>query len=55
MGEDVSVFAHQKSYAGKVINLGIPDEFIEHGSPEELYDLVGLSAAKIAKVIEENL
>ena len=54
-GEDVSGFAQQQSYSGKVIHLGIPDEFIEHGSPDELYDLVGLSAAKIAKVIEENL
>ena len=54
-GEDVSAFAQQKSFQGKVINLGIPDEFIEHGSPEELYDLVGLSAAKIAKVIDGNL
>ncbi|GGE04194.1 1-deoxy-D-xylulose-5-phosphate synthase [Psychroflexus salis] len=54
-GEDVSAFAQQKNYPGKVINLGIPDEFIEHGSPEELYDLVGLSAAKIANVLEENL
>ncbi len=54
-GEDVSAFAQQKSYKGKVINLGIPDKFIEHGSPDELYDLVGLSAAKIAKVMEENL
>lgn len=54
-GEDVSAFAQQQSYHGKVINLGIPDVFIEHGSPNELYDLVGLSAAKIVKVMEENL
>lgn len=54
-GEDVSAFAQKEFYHGKVINLGIPDAFIEHGSPDELYDLIGLSAAKIAKVIEENL
>lgn len=47
-------FNVQLAYNGKVINLGIPDVFIVYGSPDELYDLVGLSAAKIAKVMEEN-
>ena len=53
-GEEVSAFSQQKQYAGKVINLGIPDQFIEQGSPEELYDLVGLSAEKIAEVLLRN-
>jgi 1-deoxy-D-xylulose-5-phosphate synthase len=33
----------------KVIRLGIPDKFIEHGTPEELYSLTGLSPEEIAK------
>ncbi|SDZ79880.1 1-deoxy-D-xylulose-5-phosphate synthase [Psychroflexus halocasei] len=47
--------AQQKNYLGEIHPLGIPDRFIEHGSPEELYDLVGLSADKIALKIEEML
>lgn len=47
--------AQQKNYLGEIHPLGIPDIFIEHGSPEELYDLVGLSADKIALKIKEML
>jgi 1-deoxy-D-xylulose-5-phosphate synthase len=31
-----------------VLRLGLPDGFVEHGAPNILYDLVGLSAPKIA-------
>jgi 1-deoxy-D-xylulose-5-phosphate synthase len=31
-----------------VLRLGLPDGFVEHGAPHLLYDLVGLSAPKIA-------
>ena len=34
-----------------VLRLGLPDAFVEHGAPHLLYDLVGLSAAKIAERI----
>ena len=54
-GEDVSVFTQQQSNSEKMIYLGISYAFIEHGSPDELYELVDLSAAKIAKMIKENL
>ncbi len=33
----------------QVLRLGIPDHWIEHGSLEQLYDLVGISAPKIAQ------
>ncbi len=32
----------------EVLRLGLPDGFVEHGAPHLLYDLVGLSAPKIA-------
>jgi len=35
----------------KVIRLGIPDKFIEHGTPDELYTLTGLSPNAIANVL----
>ena len=31
----------------RVIRLGLPDHFVEHGTPEELYHLVGLDAETI--------
>lgn len=37
----------------KVIRLGIPDKFIEHGTPEELYSLTGLSPEEIAKKLTD--
>jgi 1-deoxy-D-xylulose-5-phosphate synthase len=32
----------------EVLRLGLPDGFVEHGAPHLLYDLVGLTAPKIA-------
>ncbi|MBI4374912.1 MAG: 1-deoxy-D-xylulose-5-phosphate synthase [Elusimicrobia bacterium] len=34
--------------AVRVLRLGLPDKFVEHGAPHLLYDSVGLSASKIA-------
>ena len=39
----------------KVLNLGLPDEFIEHGDQEQQKILNGLDAAGIEKSIEEKL
>ncbi|MCR5034556.1 MAG: 1-deoxy-D-xylulose-5-phosphate synthase [Clostridia bacterium] len=38
----------------KVINLGWPDRFIEHGSQEQLYQKYGLDKDAIADVIRQN-
>lgn len=35
----------------QVVRLGLPDHFVEHGTPEELYHLVGLDAEAIKKAI----
>lgn len=34
-----------------VVRLGLPDHFVEHGTPDELYHLVGLDAEAIKKAI----
>lgn len=54
-GEEISAFAQQKNYTGEVVNLGIPDEFIEHGDPDELHELVGLTANHILEKIHGAL
>lgn len=45
--------AQLNKFSGDIYQLGIPDEFVEHGSPDELYELVGLSANQIALKIKE--
>jgi len=35
-------------YPVQVKRLGIPDRFIEHGSPEEIYAMLGLDAEGIS-------
>ncbi|MGM0635724.1 MAG: 1-deoxy-D-xylulose-5-phosphate synthase [Bacteroidota bacterium] len=52
-GEEISSLAQHNNYKGKIINLGIPDSFIDHGSVEELQDLAGISAAKITETITQ--
>ena len=39
----------------KVINLGWPDKFIEHGTQEQLYAKYGLDAQSIADTVKKNL
>lgn len=42
-------------YSGKVINLGIKDEFIEHGENSELYRDLGLDEDSVFRLIEKSL
>ena len=46
-------FADKKS--PKIVCLGLPDHFIEHGEPEELYKVCGLDVASVVKVVQELL
>ena len=50
-GEAVLAFANQHQFTSKIINLGIPDEFIEQGTTAELRDLAGISAERILEKI----
>lgn len=51
-GTAVLEFAAENNYLNKVKNLGIPDEFIAHGSAVELYNKVGLDAITLKKTFE---
>ncbi len=50
-GDAVLEFAQAENYRGKIHKLGIPDQFIEHGDTEELYDIAGISSEKIKEKI----
>jgi 1-deoxy-D-xylulose-5-phosphate synthase len=49
LGSAVIEYMNDNSYIAKVVRLGIPDRFIEHGSQEELYRECGYDAEGIAK------
>ena len=50
-GSAVLEEANRQQYAGKIVRLGVPDEFVTHGSVSELYREVGIDADSIAKTI----
>ncbi len=47
LGTAVSEFKSRNNYTSSVISLGIPDKFIEHGKPQELYRLCGFDSESI--------
>lgn len=51
-GSAVLEFLEDKMYGNNVLRLGIPDEFVEHGTPEELYSMLKLDAQGIKQSIE---
>jgi 1-deoxy-D-xylulose-5-phosphate synthase len=48
-GSAVIEFMADNNYSAKVVRLGIPDEYIEHGTQEELYALCEYDKAAIIK------
>src|SRR6201993_3192574 len=46
-GSAVVEFMADHNYTAQIKRLGVPDEFIEHGEPNELYEEVGLSPRAI--------
>jgi 1-deoxy-D-xylulose-5-phosphate synthase len=54
-GSAVLEFLADSGYTTRVRRMGIPDQFIEHGTPEELYAQIGLNANGIEDVIVDEL
>jgi len=54
-GSAIIEFTQEHGYTLPVKRLGIPDEFIEHGSTEELMKALGLDALSISKIISSQL
>lgn len=51
MGSAVLEFMADQGYTPSVKRIGIPDSFIEHGSPEDLYHLCGMDEEGIYKTL----
>ncbi|HPQ09473.1 MAG TPA: 1-deoxy-D-xylulose-5-phosphate synthase [Bacteroidia bacterium] len=53
LGSAVLEFMADNYYKNQVIRMGIPDRFIEHGEPMELYEECGISPNKIVEKVLE--
>jgi 1-deoxy-D-xylulose-5-phosphate synthase len=54
-GSAVLEFMADRGYKAEVIRLGIPDDYIHHGTQEELWAACGFDAASIAAAVERLL
>ncbi len=52
-GSAVSEFASKNNYQNRLLLLGVPDIFPEHGTVPELHDWAGISSEKIKETLEK--
>ncbi len=55
MGSSLAAYASLHNYSNKMVNLGIPDRFIEHGSKSDLYRLCGMDVNSIKSAVKKLL
>lgn len=53
-GTAVEEWMMDNGYHPQITRLGLPDKFVEHGSPAELYNMLGLDAAGISRTIDSE-
>lgn len=51
--QKIRAFLHRERIFHRCIPICFPDRFVEHGSPEEIYEKYGLDAASVAEKIKE--
>jgi len=54
-GSAVLEFMAANNYKAEIKILGIPDRLVEHGTPRQLYEEIGIDAGGIAKAVRESL
>jgi 1-deoxy-D-xylulose-5-phosphate synthase len=54
-GSSILDFANQHHFKNTIITLGIPDQFIHHGTVDQLHDICGISPDNITKTINTFL
>jgi len=54
-GEQVTSYLNEMNSSTKVLNIGWPDRFVEHGSCDELNALHQLDAQSIAERIQKSI
>ena len=51
MGSAILEYMSDHGYSPKIHRIGIPDNFVQHGTPNELYEICGMDATSIEKVL----
>jgi 1-deoxy-D-xylulose-5-phosphate synthase len=52
-GSAVLEFMNENGYKADVKIMGIPDRLVEHGTPKQLYDEIGIDANGIATMLRK--
>ena len=55
LGSALLEYASEVNYTGKIKLMGVPDEFIHHGTVDELQKLAGIDSLSIRKTIQDLL
>ena len=53
-GSAVSTFLHDNNLENKLHRIGIPDNFVEHGTRDELLDELGLCAENVITILNKD-
>lgn len=54
-GSAILEFMAANNYKAEIKILGIPDRLVEHGTPKQLYEEIGIDAGGIVKAVRESL
>jgi 1-deoxy-D-xylulose-5-phosphate synthase len=54
-GSAIIEFMVDQKYNSEIVRLGIPDEYVHHGTQEELWKDCGFDAKAIVKAVEKIL
>jgi 1-deoxy-D-xylulose-5-phosphate synthase len=54
-GSAILEFMNEHGYKADVKILGIPDSLVEHGTPKQLYDEIGIDANGIAAMLRKMM
>ena len=51
MGQQIHTFLYDNGYEGEVMNVAIPDEFVQHGNVDTLKEMLHIDAKSVAAEI----
>jgi 1-deoxy-D-xylulose-5-phosphate synthase len=55
LGSSLAAYATLHNYSNKMVNLGVPDRFIEHGSKSDLYRICNMDVKGIKRAVKKLL
>ena len=53
LGSSINTFATKNNFKNKIINCGVADEFIEHGTVKQLLELTKLDTLSLTQLFSE--